>query len=76
MRSSEIAALLREPGGGGSILNVASVTAETGSDEEQTRCLGVIPAEVRRLPQSADLPVPQMVVSRSIHRDNSWPGCA
>lgn len=31
-----------------------------GSDEEQTRCLGVISAQVRRLPQSPDLPVPQM----------------
>jgi imidazole glycerol-phosphate synthase subunit HisH len=31
-----------------------------GSDEENARCLGVIDAQVRRLPQSADLPVPQM----------------
>jgi len=31
-----------------------------GSDEEQTSCLGVIPAQVRMLPRSADLPVPQM----------------
>jgi len=30
------------------------------SEEEQTRCLGVIEAEVRRFPASADLPVPQM----------------
>jgi glutamine amidotransferase len=30
------------------------------SEEEQTRCLGVIAAEVRRFPPSADLPVPQM----------------
>jgi imidazole glycerol-phosphate synthase subunit HisH len=31
-----------------------------GSDEEQARCLGIIDAQVRRLPQSPDLPVPQM----------------
>jgi glutamine amidotransferase len=30
------------------------------SEEEQTRCLGVIDAEVRRFPPSVDLPVPQM----------------
>jgi glutamine amidotransferase len=30
------------------------------SEEERTRCLGVIDAEVRRLPASPDLPVPQM----------------
>jgi glutamine amidotransferase len=30
------------------------------SEEKQTRCLGVIDAEVRRFPASADLPVPQM----------------
>jgi imidazole glycerol-phosphate synthase subunit HisH len=30
------------------------------SEEEQTRCLGVIDAEVRRFPPSPDLPVPQM----------------
>ena len=30
------------------------------SEEEQTRCLGVIDAEVRRFPASPDLPVPQM----------------
>jgi len=30
------------------------------SEEEQTRCLGVIDAEVRRMPASPDLPVPQM----------------
>ena len=30
------------------------------SEEEQTRCLGVIDAEVRRFPASSDLPVPQM----------------
>ena len=30
------------------------------SEEEQTPCLGVIDAEVRRLPASPDLPVPQM----------------
>jgi imidazole glycerol-phosphate synthase subunit HisH len=30
------------------------------SEEEQTRCLGVIDAEVRRFPASAELPVPQM----------------
>jgi glutamine amidotransferase len=30
------------------------------SEEEQTRCLGVIDAEVRRFPASTDLPVPQM----------------
>jgi imidazole glycerol-phosphate synthase subunit HisH len=30
------------------------------SEEEQTRCLGVIDAEVRRFPASAALPVPQM----------------
>jgi glutamine amidotransferase len=31
-----------------------------GSDEDDVRCLGIIDAQVRRLPQSADLPVPQM----------------
>jgi glutamine amidotransferase len=31
-----------------------------GSDEEDTRCLGVIDARVTKLPQSTDLPVPQM----------------
>ena len=31
-----------------------------GSDEDDTRCLGVIDARARRLPQSAELPVPQM----------------
>jgi glutamine amidotransferase len=31
-----------------------------GSEEEDTECLGVIDARVRRLPQSADLPIPQM----------------
>ena len=31
-----------------------------GSDEDDTRCLGVIEARAVRLPQSADLPVPQM----------------
>jgi glutamine amidotransferase len=31
-----------------------------GSDEEQARCLGIIDAQVRRLPQSPDLPVPEM----------------
>jgi glutamine amidotransferase len=31
-----------------------------GSDEDRVRCLGVIDAGVRRLPQSVDLPVPQM----------------
>ena len=30
------------------------------SEEEDTPCLGVIDAEVRRFPASADLPVPQM----------------
>jgi glutamine amidotransferase len=30
------------------------------SEEEQTRCLGVIDAEVQRFPASPDLPVPQM----------------
>ncbi len=30
------------------------------SEEEETRCLGVIDAEVRRFPASPDLPVPQM----------------
>jgi glutamine amidotransferase len=30
------------------------------SEEEDTRCLGVIDAEVRRFPPSADHPVPQM----------------
>ena len=30
------------------------------SEEDETRCLGVIDAEVRRFPQSPDLPVPQM----------------
>src|SRR6185436_20807635 len=30
------------------------------SEEEETPCLGVIDAEVRRLPASPDLPVPQM----------------
>jgi len=31
-----------------------------GSDEEDTKCLGVIDARVTRFPQSSDLPVPQM----------------
>jgi imidazole glycerol-phosphate synthase subunit HisH len=31
-----------------------------GSDEEDTKCLGVIDARVSKLPQSGDLPVPQM----------------
>jgi imidazole glycerol-phosphate synthase subunit HisH len=31
-----------------------------GSDEDDVRCLGIIDAQVRRLPQSAELPVPQM----------------
>ena len=31
-----------------------------GSDEGDTKCLGVIEARASRLPQSADLPVPQM----------------
>jgi imidazole glycerol-phosphate synthase subunit HisH len=31
-----------------------------GSDEEDTKCLGVIGARVGKLPQSSDLPVPQM----------------
>jgi glutamine amidotransferase len=31
-----------------------------GSDEEDTKCLGVIAARVSKLPQSSDLPVPQM----------------
>ena len=30
------------------------------SEEEDTRCLGVIAADVRRMPASPDLPVPQM----------------
>jgi glutamine amidotransferase len=30
------------------------------SDEEDTKCLGVIGAQVTKLPQSGDLPVPQM----------------
>jgi glutamine amidotransferase len=31
-----------------------------GSDEEDTQCLGVLDERVRKLPQSSDLPVPQM----------------
>jgi glutamine amidotransferase len=31
-----------------------------GSDEDDAKCLGVIDARVSRLPQSSDLPVPQM----------------
>jgi glutamine amidotransferase len=31
-----------------------------GSDEDDTKCLGVIDARVSKLPQSSDLPVPQM----------------
>ena len=31
-----------------------------GSDEEDAKCLGVISARVTKLPQSSDLPVPQM----------------
>lgn len=31
-----------------------------GSDEDDTRCLGIIDAQIRRLPQGPDLPVPQM----------------
>jgi glutamine amidotransferase len=30
------------------------------SEEDDTRCLGIVDAEVRRLPASPDLPVPQM----------------
>lgn len=30
------------------------------SDEEETPCLGVIPARVRRFPERPDLPIPQM----------------
>ncbi|HEX5048290.1 MAG TPA: imidazole glycerol phosphate synthase subunit HisH [Gammaproteobacteria bacterium] len=30
------------------------------SDEDDTRCLGIVGARVRRLPQGPDLPVPQM----------------
>jgi glutamine amidotransferase len=30
------------------------------SEEEDTRCLGIIDAAVRRMPASPDLPVPQM----------------
>jgi glutamine amidotransferase len=30
------------------------------SEEEQTPCLGIIPAQVRRLPDRADLPIPHM----------------
>jgi glutamine amidotransferase len=30
------------------------------SDEDDTRCLGILDARVRRLPQGPDLPVPQM----------------
>jgi imidazole glycerol-phosphate synthase subunit HisH len=30
------------------------------SEEEETPCLGVVPARVRRLPDRADLPIPQM----------------
>jgi glutamine amidotransferase len=32
----------------------------SGSEEDDAKCLGVIDARVRRLPQSAELPVPQM----------------
>jgi glutamine amidotransferase len=31
-----------------------------GSDEDDTKCLGVVDARVSKLPQSSDLPVPQM----------------
>jgi len=31
-----------------------------GSDEDDAKCLGVIDAQVARLPQSSELPVPQM----------------
>jgi len=31
-----------------------------GSEEDDAKCLGVIDARIRRLPQSADVPVPQM----------------
>ena len=40
------------------VVNLLTLFAR--SEEEQTRCLGVIDAEVRRFPASADLPVPQM----------------
>ncbi len=42
-----------------------------GSDEEQARCLGVIDAQVRRLPQSADLPVPEMGWNQLVPTDTS-----
>jgi len=32
----------------------------SGSDEEDTACLGVIPGRARKLPQSSELPVPHM----------------
>ena len=32
----------------------------TGSDEDDAECLGIIPGQARRFPQSASLPVPQM----------------
>jgi imidazole glycerol-phosphate synthase subunit HisH len=32
----------------------------TESEEERTPCLGIIPAQVRRLPDRADLPIPHM----------------
>ena len=32
----------------------------TGSDEDDAECLGIIPGQARRFPQSSRLPVPQM----------------
>jgi len=32
----------------------------TASDEEDTPCLGIVPARVARLPEKADLPIPEM----------------
>lgn len=41
------------------------------SEEEDTACLGVIPARVRRLPDSPDLPVPHMGWNRVALRGSS-----
>jgi imidazole glycerol-phosphate synthase subunit HisH len=32
----------------------------TASDEEDARCLGILPARVARLPEKTDLPIPEM----------------
>lgn len=42
-----------------------------GSEEDDARCLGVIPEMVRRLPKRADLPVPHMGWNQVVRRTDS-----